>query len=123
MGRILNFFFGITSIGSDTDDSGVIPTEFSLLPAYPNPFNPQTNIEYQLPEASKVTLEVYNTLGQKVRTLINGHNNAGRYHVIWNGHDETNNPAASGVYLIRFHARAKNSSISYQETRKIVLIK
>jgi hypothetical protein len=123
MGRILNFFFGITSIGSDSDDSGVIPSEYSLLPAYPNPFNPQTTVEYQLPEASKVTLEVYNTLGQKVRTLINGHNNAGRYHVIWNGHDETNNPAASGVYLIRFHARAKNSSISYQETRKIVLIK
>jgi murein DD-endopeptidase MepM/ murein hydrolase activator NlpD len=123
MERVLDFFFDITSIGSGSENPGAIPSEYSLLPAYPNPFNPQTTIEYQLPEASNVTLEVYNTLGQKVRTLISGQKNPGRYQIVWNGRDEANNPAASGVYLIRFQAQAKNSSQNYHEIRKIVLVK
>ena len=121
--RVLDFFFDITSIGGNSGDSEAIPSEYSLLPAYPNPFNPQTTIEYHLPKASKVTLEIYNTLGQKVRTLIDRHSSAGRHRVIWDGRDETNHPAASGVYLVRFYAQEKNSSASYRETRKIVLMK
>lgn len=121
--RVLDFFFDITSIEAGADDSGVIPSHYSLLPAYPNPFNPQTTIEYHLPEASRVTMEIYNTLGQKVRTLIDGYKTAGRHHVKWNGRDENSTPAASGVYLLRFIVRAKNSAKSFRKIRKIVLIK
>lgn len=123
MFRVLNFFFNISSIEPEPGDLGGIPSEFLLLPAYPNPFNPQTTIEYHLPEASKITIEIYNTLGQKVRTLINRYNTAGKHRVVWNGRDDANNPAASGIYLVRFYAIAKNSPASYQETKKIVLIK
>ena len=121
--RVLNFFFNITSVGENADDSKLLPSDFALLPNYPNPFNPQTTIEYHLPEVSDVVLEVYNTIGQKVRTLINQKVPAGKHRVIWNSRDDTNNQVASGIYLVRFHAQAKNSSLSYQETRKIALIK
>jgi hypothetical protein len=119
--RILDFFFNLTSIESNSSES--LPSDFALLQNYPNPFNPQTTVEYHLPEASDVVLEIYNTIGQKVRILTNQKVPAGRHHVIWKGRDDANNPVASGIYLVRFHAQAKNSTMSYQEARKIVLIK
>lgn len=121
MFRILDFFFSLSSIESNSDE--LFPREFALLPNYPNPFNPQTTIEYHLPVVSDVGLEIYNTIGQKVRTLANQKVAAGSYRVVWNGRDDANNPVASGIYLLRFHAKGKTSSTSYQETRKIMLIK
>jgi flagellar hook assembly protein FlgD len=78
----------------------------------PNPFNPTTEIAFSLPEASQVTLEVYNIMGQKVVTLINGYVEAGEHTVIWDGSNVT-----SGMYLYRLKAGAVD------ETRKMLLLK
>jgi hypothetical protein len=88
------------------------PSGFLLNPAYPNPFNSMTNIRYQLPEASKVSIQIFDIQGREIVTLINDNVKAGYYNVIWNAPD---NPA--GVYLLRIEAG------SYRATRKVVLVK
>jgi hypothetical protein len=80
------------------------PYQFALHQNYPNPFNPETRIEYELAERVEVQLEVYNILGQKVRTLVNAVQMAGQYVVEWDGHDQNEKPVASGVYLYRLKA-------------------
>jgi DNA-binding NtrC family response regulator len=71
---------------------------------YPNPFNPSTTIRYALPEASKVSLVVYNLLGQQVRTLVSGSQSAGYHSVVWDGRDAAGRMAATGVYIYRLQA-------------------
>jgi photosystem II stability/assembly factor-like uncharacterized protein len=93
-----------------------IPTEFMLHYNYPNPFNPRTVIKYDIPFESKVTLLVYNILGQEVRRLVNIEQSPGYYSVEFDGSD-----LGSGIYFYRLSA---NSSIrNYTEIRKMVLIK
>ena len=87
------------------------------LANHPNPFNPETEIEYNLPSASEVTLKVYNILGREVITLVNEYQPAGQYAVMWDGRDEWGYRVASGVYLYRLQA----SSLS--ATRKMLLLK
>lgn len=77
----------------------------SLAPAYPNPFNPCTTLEFSLPEARKVNLAVYNLRGQRVRTLCRRENRAaGEHAVTWRGDDDQGHPLAGGVYLVRLEA-------------------
>ena len=66
--------------------------------------NPETRIEYEIAERSDVQLEIYNILGQKVRTLVNGVQSAGAYHATWDGRDRQGKPAASGIYVYRLKA-------------------
>ena len=80
------------------------PAAFQLLPNYPNPFNPETTLRYQLPEAMQVRVKVYNALGQAVRTLVDGLQPAGAQQVVWDGRDGEGQEAASGVYLYRLEA-------------------
>jgi len=79
-----------------------LPTNYALVGSYPNPFNATTTITYQLPEAGNVTLEVYNLMGQKVETLVNGYNEAGVHSVTW---DAAN--YSSGVYFYKLNAGNK----------------
>ncbi|RMF58926.1 MAG: T9SS C-terminal target domain-containing protein [Calditrichaeota bacterium] len=123
MNRVLDFFFNITGIESGSNDAASIPARYELMPAYPNPFNPETTIEFRIPTSSEVSLEIYNPLGQKIRTLYRGKAPAGTYRLRWDGRDDSNNQVASGVYLIRFQAHETQSSYHYQTTRKIVLLK
>ncbi len=81
-----------------------IPKTYELSQNYPNPFNPTTVISYQLPEAQNVTLEIYNSLGEKIRTLINGSQNAGYHTIQWDGLNNTGRSVASGMYLYRLTA-------------------
>ncbi len=78
-----------------------MPDEFYLGDAYPNPFNASTMIEFGLPDAGHVSLEVYNILGQKIMTLADGHYEAGYHTIQWNGTDENGRAVASGIYLYR----------------------
>ena len=89
-----------------------IPESFSLEQNYPNPFNPTTIIAYNIPKSSVVTLEVFNVLGQKVATLVNGYQQAGKYKVDFNA-----SHFATGVYVYRLSA--KGLAI----TKKMILIK
>jgi flagellar hook assembly protein FlgD len=92
---------------------GAVPEEFVLHEAYPNPFNPSTNIQFDLPKTVPVTLEIYNILGSRIRTLVRGESlNAGRYTAVWDGRDEGGTSVASGAYFCRisagdFHASKK----------------
>ena len=84
---------------------------------YPNPFNPVTNISFSLSEAGFVTLEIFNTRGQKVRTLINSELNAGSHQIVWDGKEESGKSATSGVYFYKL------KTANYEKTMKMILLK
>ena len=77
------------------------PQDFSLRQNFPNPFNPNTFIDYHLPANGTVELRVYNQVGQVIRTLVEGEQQAGVYRVDWDGRDVSGQAVASGVYLYR----------------------
>jgi sugar lactone lactonase YvrE len=81
-----------------------LPVKFTLYQNYPNPFNPATTIEYYIPESAQVTLEIYNVLGQRVRTLVNDFQQQGRYSVVWNSRNDGGQELSSGVYFYKLSA-------------------
>ncbi len=85
------------------DDNQTVPGKFQLAQNYPNPFNPTTEIQYTVP-TGKVTLEIFNVLGQKVKTLVNESKVAGTYKVTWDGTDFAGNRVASGVYFYKLRS-------------------
>ena len=84
--------------------SSSVPGDFSLSQNFPNPFNPQTSIRYALPQDANVKLVIYNVLGQRVKTLADGHETAGYNTVWWDGKDENGDQVASGIYFYRLQA-------------------
>ena len=94
------------------------PTVFSLDGATPNPFNPSTTIWFDVPKPTRITLNVYNVLGQEVAKLAEGFHAPGRYSVTWNGRDSRGIALASGVYLYRI-----TSATGFKNTRRMVLLK
>jgi flagellar hook assembly protein FlgD len=81
------------------------PTSFQLFQNYPNPFNPSTTIKYQIPQDNiRVRIEVYNVVGQLVRTLADIKQNAGEYEIVWDGTNSQNIQVASGIYFYRMQA-------------------
>jgi len=99
--RIYGNFFDVNMYTwvNQEDDQMMIPINFSISQNYPNPFNSETTIHYQLHEPVLVTLEVYNTNGEMICTLVNKQQPVGFYFVRWNGEDEKGAAVASGVYL------------------------
>jgi len=89
-----------TSAGSETDRD-VRPDGFELAQNYPNPFNPATSIQYTLSRATRVELVVFNTLGQKVKTLLATDQEPGAHLVSWDGTDDRGTSVASGAYFYR----------------------
>jgi hypothetical protein len=90
----------------------VLPGRFELRQNYPNPFNPATEMRFTIPTASQVSLEIYNLLGQKVATLVDGYLPAGNHVERWDATGQ-----ASGVYLYRLQVG------NYTETKKMLLMK
>jgi hypothetical protein len=96
----------------------VVPRPVAMLNQnFPNPFNPSTTIRFTLPKSGDVNLSVYNVRGQRVKTLANGHMEAGQREVVWNGDDNNNRAVASGVYFYRLEADGRT------EVRRMVLMK
>ena len=90
---------------------------YSLENNYPNPFNPSTSIEFSLAEQNQITLEVYNSHGEKIRTLVNEFKPAGAYKTAWNGKDDNGNVVSSGIYIYRIAAG------SFIQSKSMVLLK
>jgi hypothetical protein len=99
-----------------------MPKEFALSQNYPNPFNPTTHIKYALPVDSKLTMELYNTLGQRVRTLTNGDMAAGYHIAEWNGTNDAGVQLASGMYFLRMSATGIDGK-KFSDIRKLMLLK
>lgn len=94
------------------------PSQFELKGNYPNPFNPTTIIKYDLPDAGRVTLRIFDNLGREVRTLVMDEEKlAGFYTVQWDGDDKEGRKAASGLYFCRIFYRGKT------RTMKMTLMK
>jgi hypothetical protein len=93
-----------------------LPTQYTLFQNYPNPFNPKTVICYQMPVSSEVELSIYNTLGQKVATLVNFKQAAGTYNVEWDA-----SGFATGIYIYQLKAKGKRQKTLF--TKKLVLLK
>lgn len=89
-------------VGIGEDDP--LPQEFAVSDNYPNPFNPSTTIDYQLSRAAQVHLTVYNSLGQKIRTLVRNFQQPGSYQAVWDGRNDAGEVVGSGMYLYRFTA-------------------
>lgn len=86
------------------------PDHFSLSQNYPNPFNPITFIDFTLPKTALVRVEVFNMLGQSVRTLLDSERHAGHHTVAWDGTNDQGTPVASGVYIYRVGAGDRHAS-------------
>jgi hypothetical protein len=85
-----------------SDDTGAsLPSQFTLAQNYPNPFNPTTTIAYSVPRKADVRLEIFNILGQNVRTLVTESEAAGNYLAVWDGRDDHRRTLSTGVYLYR----------------------
>ena len=97
---------------TDVNDNQVIVNTYELGQNYPNPFNPSTQISFSLPEATFITLKVFNSLGEEVTTLVNGFENAGLKTVTFNASD-----LPSGIYYYRIQTD------NYVETKKMILLK
>lgn len=93
------------------------PYRFGLKPNYPNPFNPETRIEYSLERKGRVSVDVFDGLGRKIRTLESGVQGAGVHEAVWNGRDDSGRPVPSGVYVCRVRAGA------FATSRKMALIR
>ena len=116
------------SVGAITDEAGYfalplralpglpLPSGFALGPNYPNPFNPSTIIPYQLPALTSVRLEVFNVLGQRIATLVDGERSGGLHTVEWDGTDAAGQAVGAGVYIYRL------SSGDQAVSRRMVLV-
>lgn len=105
----------VTAVSND--DQEVESVAKNSISNYPNPFNPETTISYNLKEAGQVVLDVYNVKGQKVTSLVNEHQTSGSHAIVWNGKDNNNQSVASGVYLYKIR------SGKYSSTKKMILMK
>ncbi len=103
-------------ISNATSGYRSMPEQFLLTQNYPNPFNPSTRIEIQVPEESRISVQIYDLLGRKINTLINNRFFEPGYHTLeWNGTNDTGKPMASGVYFLTVR------SMQYNRTIKMIL--
>ena len=107
-----DFSYGV----SEKDIIGEVPIT-KLNGNYPNPFNPETTISFNLAEKSNVIIEVYNLKGQKIKTLLNDFFDMGSHVITWNGKDNNNQSVGSGIYFY------KMTTEEYIATKRMILLK
>lgn len=93
------------------------PDRFDIAQNYPNPFNPETRIAFNVPKQAEIRLNVYNVMGQLVRTLAAGSYSVGQHEVMWDGRNDNGAPVSGGVYLYRLEGPGINV------TKKMLLMK
>jgi len=114
---------GTTSFSGELNKNGFskqgseLPGDFVLDQNYPNPFNPATQIRFGLPEAGNVTLKIYNSVGQLVKTLVNGNMSEGYHQVNWDATNSSGSKLSSGIYFYTL------TSGSFIESKKMILMK
>jgi|GEM_PF-1011924 len=119
--------FGVGIVAKRTLQAGnpanIIPQNYSLGQNYPNPFNPTTTIPFALPTESRVKMEIYNILGQRVAVLSDDIYQAGNHKLIWDGKSLSGCELASGVYLLKMEAKGTVMNKSFDGMKKLLLIK
>ena len=105
----------VTGIESSSSES--IPNKYHLHQNYPNPFNPETVIVYQIPKAEHVKIEVFNLLGERIKTLINLFLAAGNHSITWDGKNYNGSQVASGTYFYRIKAG------NFIQTKKMIYLR
>ncbi|MBN1481245.1 Ig-like domain-containing protein [candidate division KSB1 bacterium] len=108
---------GSTSLHGPVKAEAPVPKDFKLAQNFPNPFNPATTMRFDLPQVAQVKLEIYNVLGQKVRTLIDREMQPGYHEMIWDSKNDVGMRVASGVYYYRLIAG------DFQDVKKMALLK
>ena len=106
-----------STVDYQSTSAAEIPKAFQLNQNFPNPFNPETQIQFDLPKAAHVELHIYNILGQAVRTLSDGDYAAGTFSVIWNGSDNSGSQVPGGIYIYQIKAG------DFQAQRKLIFLK
>ena len=115
----INGKFTVSAVATTAvEKNNVKITEYSLSQNYPNPFNPTTSIEYALPKESKVVVEIFNSVGQRVAELFNGVQSNGSYKLDWNA-----GSIASGVYFYSIKAASVTDGSDFKQIRKMILMK
>ncbi|RMD92383.1 MAG: T9SS C-terminal target domain-containing protein, partial [Calditrichaeota bacterium] len=120
MGNSISFDLGqgiiVTEVKSGTDTH--LPAHFQLFENYPNPFNPETIITYEIPKPTVVQLDIFNLLGKHIYSLVNHKpQQAGKYRVKWNGRDQYGQPVPGGMYIYQLKAG------DFIQARKMVLLR
>ena len=115
-GGKLQVVSGAPPVSVETEDP-LIPDEFIVHQNFPNPFNPETEIRFALTKASHVVINIYNTLGQQIETLVDTQYAAGFHSVRWDGKNRNGSPVSSGVYLYQIQAG------EFSQVRKMSLIR
>lgn len=108
---------GYTDIGNPLVQELKIPINYNLSDNYPDPFNPRTVIEFNIPHTTKISLRIYDVNGRLVRTLINDQMEMGAYSVEWDGTDNFGRTVSSGVYFYQLDAN------EYMKTKRMILLK
>jgi hypothetical protein len=105
-------------ITATTDAAAIVPRDWALHPAVPNPFNPSTRLRFDVPQAAPVWIDVIGVDGRRLRRLVDGESFApGTWERVWDGRDDRGRAVGSGVYLVRLQAGSR------LETRKVQLLK
>jgi len=99
------FWGSVALITLDVDE--VVPEEFYISNAYPNPFNPKVSIDFSIPERTDVNIQVYDLLGRNVFTHQQDFTNPGKYRFQWNARDNSGNNVASGIYIVAIQHQKK----------------
>jgi hypothetical protein len=108
---------GTTSLHGPVKAEAPVPKDFRLAQNFPNPFNPNTTIRFDLPKVAQVKLEVYNVLGQKVRTVLDQRMEPGYHEMTWDSYNDQGMRVSSGVYYYRISAG------EFQDVKKMALVK
>lgn len=118
----LEYFFPGPALGVEPD--APLALEFNLEQNYPNPFNPSTTIRYTLPHPSRVSLKIYNILGQEVITLVDAPQLPGEKSVVWEGRDRHGRPVSSGMYFYRIWVSTPSEHAGDQvQARRMLLVR